>query len=70
MRSSQRAPENLGKYLRVAEAARLLGVSPSTLRNWDRTGKLKPLRHPFNNYRLYERKALEELLRSLARDEE
>ena len=36
----------LCEYLTVSEAAELLGVSPGTLRNWDRTGKLKPHRHP------------------------
>jgi len=36
--------------LTVAEAAELLGVSASTLRNWDRAGKLKASRHPVNGY--------------------
>ena len=49
-------------YLTVAEAARLLGVSSSTLRNWDRSGKLKAKRHPINKYRLYERTELKSLL--------
>jgi len=43
----------LSQYLTVRQAATMLGVSPSTLRNWDRTGKLKAVRHPFNGYRLY-----------------
>jgi PAS domain S-box-containing protein/excisionase family DNA binding protein len=47
------------EHLSVAEAAELLGVSPSTLRNWDRSGKLKPVRHPLNKYRIYSRAALE-----------
>jgi DNA-binding transcriptional MerR regulator len=42
-------------YLSIAEAADLLGVSVSTLRNWDRQGKFKPRRHPFNGYRMYDR---------------
>ena len=41
--------------LTIAEAASLLGVSVSTLRNWDRLGKLTPRRHPINRYRMYER---------------
>ncbi|MBI1756857.1 MAG: MerR family DNA-binding transcriptional regulator [Fimbriimonas ginsengisoli] len=41
--------------LTVADAAELLGVSSSTLRNWDRAGKLKARRHPMNGYRLYEK---------------
>jgi excisionase family DNA binding protein len=50
----------------VTEAADILGVSPSTLRNWDRAGKLKAKRHPFNDYRLYERRQLERLLKQLS----
>lgn len=41
--------------LTIAEAASLLGVSISTLRNWDRQGKLTPRRHPINGYRMYDR---------------
>lgn len=47
--------------LTIAQAARLLGVLPSTLRNWDRSGKLKPRRHPMNRYRVYDRTELERL---------
>ncbi|MCZ4088763.1 MerR family DNA-binding transcriptional regulator [Sinorhizobium psoraleae] len=43
------------RHLTIAEAANLLGVSVSTLRNWDRQGKLKPRRHPINGYRMYDR---------------
>jgi excisionase family DNA binding protein len=56
---------NLADYLTVSEAAQLLGVSASTLRNWDRGGKLKPARHPVNGYRLYRRGELESLLNRL-----
>lgn len=58
--------ENLQNYLTVGAAAELLGVSAKTLREWDRAGKLKPIRHPINQYRLYARKDLEAFLRSLA----
>jgi excisionase family DNA binding protein len=57
--------QNLRNYMTVKEAAAFLGVSPKTLRNWDRTGKLKPVRHPFNQYRLYRREDLEAFLRKL-----
>lgn len=43
------------KYLTIAGAANLLGVSVSTLRNWDRAGKFQPRRHPINGYRIYDR---------------
>lgn len=52
----------LTDYLTIGEAAEQLGVSRSTLRNWDRAGKLKPHRHPVNGYRLYSRPELENLL--------
>lgn len=48
-------------WLTIAEAAQLLGVSASTLRNWDRQGKLTPRRHPMNDYRLYDRAEIERL---------
>ncbi|MGZ3396812.1 MAG: MerR family DNA-binding transcriptional regulator [Isosphaeraceae bacterium] len=54
-------PETSAPTSRSATAA-LLGVSPWTLRHWDRAGKLKSLRHPVNGYRLYRREELEALL--------
>ncbi len=48
-------------HLSIAEAAELLGVSVSTLRNWDRQGKLIPRRHPINGYRMYDRAEIERL---------
>lgn len=59
------AAANLGDYLTVGEAAVALGVSRSTLRNWDKAGKLKAFRHPMNGYRLYKRSELETLLREV-----
>lgn len=41
------------RLLTISEAATELDVTPATLRNWDRAGKLKPRRHPMNRYRLY-----------------
>jgi excisionase family DNA binding protein len=58
--------ENFQDYLTVGAAAELLGVSAKTLREWDRAGKLKPIRHPINKYRLYARKDLEAFLHGLA----
>lgn len=49
----------------LAEAASYLGVSKSTLRNWDKEGKLKAHRHPLNQYRAYDLDDLR-LLRSQA----
>lgn len=52
----------LDGYLRIKEAAEYLGVSPNTLRNWGRSGKLAERRHPINGYRLYAKKELDALL--------
>jgi site-specific DNA-methyltransferase (adenine-specific) len=57
--------QKLSEYLTVKEASELLGVCKETLRNWDRSGKLKSVRHPLNRYRLYQRKDLEKLLEEL-----
>jgi hypothetical protein len=57
-----RAHQSLSEYLTVGEAAEFLGVSPWTLRNWDKTGKLKPRRHPKNGYRIYRHEDLAAIL--------
>ena len=46
-------------YLRVKEAAALLGVSPNTVRAWGAAGKIIEYRHPANRYRMYKRDDLE-----------
>lgn len=53
------------KYLTVKDAAKYLGVSALTLRNWDKQGKLAAYRHPMNNYRVYRLDQLELFLRSI-----
>ncbi len=53
------------KYITVKQAAVLLGVTPLTLRNWDRLGKLPAYRNPINNYRLYRLDHIEVLLRNI-----
>lgn len=50
------------KYFTIKEAAELLSVTPLTLRNWDKAGKLLASRNPINNYRVYRREDIEELL--------
>lgn len=58
----------MNNYLSVSGAASFLGVSASTIRNWDRTGKLKAVRHPINNFRLYDRRQLQALLDRIGED--
>jgi len=41
------------KFLKLKEVAQIFGVTPLTLRNWDRKGLLAAYRNPVNNYRLY-----------------
>jgi DNA (cytosine-5)-methyltransferase 1 len=41
------------EHVTIKEAAYILGVSPLTLRNWDKNGKFPAQRHPMNNYRVY-----------------
>ena len=52
-------------YLRVKEAAELLGVSPNTVRAWGGDGKIPEYRHPINRFRLYKRSELERVLRDI-----
>ncbi len=49
-------------FIRVKEAAALLGVSPNTVRTWGAEGKIPEYRHPANNYRLYKREELEQVV--------
>ena len=56
-------------YLQIKAAAAFLGVSSSTLRNWERAGKLIAHRHPINGYRLYRKTDLEAILAAIAKPE-
>jgi len=53
------------KYLTIKQTADMLGITPLTLRNWDKRGKLVAYRHPINNYRVYRLDQIELLLRSI-----
>lgn len=52
-------------FMTIKNAATYLGVSPLTLRNWDRQGKLPATRHPMSNYRIYKAEDIEKLLRDI-----
>jgi MerR family transcriptional regulator, copper efflux regulator len=52
-------------YITIKQASKILGVSPLTLRNWDKNGKLKAHRHPMNNYRVYSVSDLEAVIREI-----
>ena len=53
------------RFLTIKEASNLLGVTPLTLRNWDKAGKIRAFRHPINNYRLYKQEDIELFLRKI-----
>jgi len=50
------------QFITIKQAAKILGVSPLTLRNWDNSGKFPAGRHPISNYRVYRVRDLEDLL--------
>ncbi len=58
------------KFLTVKEVARLLGVTPLTVRNWDTRGKLVAYRNPMNNYRMYKVEDVEVILRQVEQSKE
>ena len=52
-------------YFSIKEAAEILGVTPLTLRNWDKSGKFPASRHPMNNYRVYKLSSLERVIEDI-----
>ena len=58
---------NFKGYVKVKEAAKILGGSVMTLHRWDAQGKLKSFRHPVNNYRLYKDIQLQKLLNAISK---
>ncbi len=60
----------IDEYLKVNAAALYLGVSASTLRNWEKQGKLSTHRNPINGYRLYKKQDLETLLKLIQNSNE
>jgi excisionase family DNA binding protein len=57
----------LSEYVKVGEAAQILGVSQNTLRAWATAGKIPMRRNPANRYRLFLRRDLERFLAQVAR---
>jgi len=52
----------INDFLRIKEAAAYLGVTMNTLRNWERQKKIKVYRCSLNNYRLYKKEDLDQVL--------
>ena len=53
------------RYYSIKEAAKIIGVTPLTLRNWDKRGKFRAYRNPINNYRVYRADQIEMFLRRI-----
>ena len=53
------------RYLSIKHAAKMLGVTPLTLSNWDKKGLLTAYRNPLNNYRVYRMDQIQVLLRRM-----
>lgn len=52
----------LSPTLRIGEAAKLLGVTTTTLRRWDKVGYLKPIRMGNRSDRRYKKEDVLKLL--------
>lgn len=52
------------QYYSIHKFAKILGVTPQTLRNWDRRGKLHPHHTAENGYRYYSEEQLHEVLKT------
>lgn len=57
--------KKINEYMRIKDAALFLGVTENTLRNWERDNKLTVHRNPKNQYRLYNKEILEQLLNNI-----
>lgn len=56
----------LNEYVKVAEAAEILGVAQGTVRSWAEAGKIPMHKNPANGYRLFRRKDLMKFLSMIA----
>jgi len=57
--------KKFNEYLCVKQASAFLGVTSNTLRNWEKVDKIKVFRNPQNQYRLYDKDDLEQLLKNI-----
>ena len=53
------------EFITISEAAEILGVSIDTIRRWDKSGKLSPVKTSDAGYRLYYRSQIELFLNDL-----
>ena len=57
----------LDEYLKIAKAAKFLGVSQNTLRMWADTGRIPVRVNPASGYRLFRSEDLDAFLEATAR---
>ena len=50
------------KYYSISKFSKILGVSPQTLRNWDKNNKLNPHHTSSNGYRYYSHEQLNQVM--------
>ena len=50
------------KYYSIGEFAKAIGKTTKTLRNWDKNGKLKPVRVEDTGYKYYSQEQLDRFL--------
>ena len=56
------------EFLTIRKVSRILGVTPQTLRNWEKKGIFVPYRNPVNNYRVYKTSQVNSLLEKMKDD--
>ena len=59
----------ISDYLKIKDAAKFLGVTPNTLRNWEKEKKIVVYRNIANSYRLYKKEDLESILNNIKKME-
>lgn len=57
--------KKINEYMNIKDAAKYLGVTENTLRNWENNHKIPVYRNPLNGYRLYEKESLDQILNSM-----
>jgi len=60
--------KKISDYINIKEASDLLGVTPGTVKNWEKAGKLNVYRNTANNYRMYLKEELEAFLAEIIGD--
>lgn len=54
----------MAKFFSIHTFSKILGVTPQTLRNWDRLGKLKPHHTASNGHRYYSQEQLDQITKT------